>query len=426
MAGSTPWAVSIAVLVVVATGLGPSILPACNGFATKTPILGSPRTPRRPASAGLVSPGPLTKSGHVASATSVASATVKSISTAMMASNTDQAIDEVRNPSSLSPVFDFSRDEETKKSAIESFERIDDAIMGGISLSSMRDGGVDRPYASWSGVCRTDGGGFCGTRTLPFVDPLPVPADSDGVYVECRLASDDEPDRRAWKVTVRTDETRGERVFQAQFELPEAKESDDGWVRVKVPFEDFRFVSGPRMVVGGPALNVTGGIYQIGLTMSKFKIGLNMTQVENFRAGYFELQLRQIGFYSDRKMDEQERVTAPTTLSEQEAKKRRPLLVKALLPVARLFFSEKSNRRRSAMKILREKRGMTRMQAVLFGIRSKAGSYGLPRAVASSCRILVVDSVRTIAKLALRLFLLYPLSAIRKVMAFFLKRVKQA
>ena len=60
------------------------------------------------------------------------------------------------------PVFDFSLTNPTiKEKSASSFERIDDAIMGGISQSSLRDV-PNQSYASWSGVCRTDGGGFCG------------------------------------------------------------------------------------------------------------------------------------------------------------------------------------------------------------------------------------------------------------------------
>lgn len=50
------------------------------------------------------------------------------------------------------PIFDFSRE-----GTVESFERIDDAIMGGISTSTLREV-PGEPYASWSGVCRIDGG----------------------------------------------------------------------------------------------------------------------------------------------------------------------------------------------------------------------------------------------------------------------------
>jgi hypothetical protein len=52
------------------------------------------------------------------------------------------------------PIFDFSNE---KEDAVSSFERIDDAIMGGISTSSLRQI-PGEPFARWSGVCRTDGG----------------------------------------------------------------------------------------------------------------------------------------------------------------------------------------------------------------------------------------------------------------------------
>lgn len=64
--------------------------------------------------------------------------------------------DEDSMETSVTAVFDFSDTEKDAKS-IESFERIDDAIMGGISTSTLRDVS-NRPYASWSGVCREDGG----------------------------------------------------------------------------------------------------------------------------------------------------------------------------------------------------------------------------------------------------------------------------
>ena len=50
------------------------------------------------------------------------------------------------------PVFDFRQN-----NTVESFERIDDVIMGGISTSALREV-PGQPYASWSGICRLDGG----------------------------------------------------------------------------------------------------------------------------------------------------------------------------------------------------------------------------------------------------------------------------
>lgn len=52
------------------------------------------------------------------------------------------------------PVFNFATAEDD---AVSKFERIDDAIMGGISLSSLKQlPGED--FARWSGICRLDGG----------------------------------------------------------------------------------------------------------------------------------------------------------------------------------------------------------------------------------------------------------------------------
>lgn len=53
-----------------------------------------------------------------------------------------------------SPIFDFAAPDQK---AVEKFERIDDAIMGGISLSSMKQS-TDEDFARWSGICRLDGG----------------------------------------------------------------------------------------------------------------------------------------------------------------------------------------------------------------------------------------------------------------------------
>ena len=152
----------------------------------------------------------------------------------------------------LRTVFDFA---DANADATVNFERIDDAIMGGISLSALKN--TTQDFASWSGICRTDGGGFCGMRTLPFREPLDA-AGSQGLFVDCRLASDDEPERRVWKITCRVDGSRGEMVYQAAFPMPKGAE----FSRVFVPFDDFQLVRGPRVVPGAPKLNVTNGIYQ--------------------------------------------------------------------------------------------------------------------------------------------------------------------
>lgn len=253
-------------------------------------------------------------------------------------------------------------------------------------------------------------------RTLPFKEKLDV-SNQDGVYVNCKLASDDEPERRVWKLTVRTDTSRGEQVYQAMFDL--AKASEDGsMTMVKVPFASFQLVRGPRLVPDGPPLDTKGGLFQLGMTMSKFKIGEMTTELENFRPGFFDLHLSEIGFYKDVPVEESSKAAvalAPDTLSKEEAAKKRPLPLRLLLPVAKIFFSETANRRKSAMNILREKRNMTRMQAILFGIKARRNSIGLLRSTAKTAGILGIDSARTVLKNFLKVVLIFPLKIVNKI-----------
>merc|ERR1712157_133988 len=186
----------------------------------------------------------------------------------------------------------------------------------------------------------------------PLKEPLNDSSSCDGVFVDCRLASDEEPDRRVWKITMRTEESRGELVYQAAFTLPPTEFS-----RVKIPFDEFQLVRGPRMVPNAPKLNVTNGVYQVGISLSKFKMGINATQLENFRPGFFDLHIQRIGFYS--KDTPFVSTSTVSTLSKEEAEKRRPLLLKVLLPILKVFFSETAQRRKLAMKILTQKRGIS-------------------------------------------------------------------
>merc|ERR1711920_501665 len=204
------------------------------------------------------------------------------------------------------------------------FERIDDAIMGGISTSAIRQN-PEEDFATWSGVCRTDGGGFCGTRTLPFQAPLKVGKDAEGIYLLCRLTSDDEPERRVWKVTTRSDSIRTtEQLYRASFELPKTKNNE--WNLIKIKFQDFVQVRGPRVVSGGEPLDTTGGIYQIGMSLSKFVISSNTTEMENFRPGFFEFQVKEIGAFKSG--SDALNIEFPGTLGKKEADKKRPLVFK--------------------------------------------------------------------------------------------------
>ena len=312
----------------------------------------------------------------------------------------------------LIPIFDF-----TKPETIDQIDRLDDAVMGGISTSTVQPGDN---LARWVGVCRTDGGGFCGFRTNPFEQPLVV-GDNDGMYVSCRLVSDDEPQRRVWKVTTRTKPDRGELLYQAPFNLTAASTTDNAeneWTVVKVPFDSFRYVRGPRLIPDAPPLNTTGGLYQIGLSMSKFRFGANTTELDNFRDGFFELQLKEIGLYKDQSNETETKPsnagTAPKVLSKLEAQRKRPLLLKMLLPLAKLFFSEQSQRRKSAMRILREERKLSRGGAILWGLRSRARSFGIVPSLTKTISILAVDAFRTIVSASLKIALVYPIRMIRK------------
>lgn len=180
--------------------------------------------------------------------------------------------------------------------------------------------------------------GFCGFRTNPFAEPLMV-GDADGLYVACRLASDDEPERRVWKMTTRARPDRGEQLYQAPFNLTAS--SSQNWAIVKVPFASFRYVRGPRVIPDGPPLDTSAGLYQIGMSMSKFVMGEKTTEISNFRDGFFELHLKEIGVYKDAgESSGMEAFATPEVYTKMEAKKSRPLVVKVLFPIAKLFFSE--------------------------------------------------------------------------------------
>jgi len=281
------------------------------------------------------------------------------------------------------PIFDFA-----KNDTLNNFERIDDVIMGGISSSSLRQQ-PGEAYISWCGICRVDGGGFCGTRTLPFQEPLSV-GNADGLYIECRLASDNDTDRRVWKMSTRTEKSRGEELYQSEFKIKPGNE----WNRLPLPFSNFNKVRGARLVFGAERIDPSEGLYQIGLTMSKFLMAENMTEIPSFRPGYFELQVKSMGLYSSNAQNVT--VSSPTILSPEEIKQNRPIIAKIVFPVIKLLFSEKARRRRSAMKILRDSKGMSRPKAILFGIKVRSSKSGMILSVMQAMAIVFTDTVRAI------------------------------
>ncbi|KAL7525945.1 hypothetical protein ACHAXR_001235 [Thalassiosira sp. AJA248-18] len=232
-------------------------------------------------------------------------------------------------------------------------------------------------------------------------------------------------------------------VYQAEYDLKKAMDdakaadgNDENWARVMVPFDKFQQVRGPRLIPDGPKLDVSGGIYQIGMTLSKFQMAENTTELENFRPGFFDMHIQRIGFYHGGDDDggaatpvvEKEMMTlssspsVPETLTKEEAERKRPLVLKMLLPVAKIFFSETANRRKSAMRILREERGMSRGKAILFGIQSRKQSMGgLVPSVIKTVGILSIDAFRAVFKNILKIVFVYPL----RVVGAFVRTVKK-
>lgn len=334
----------------------------------------------------------------------------------------------------FTPIFDFTQPE-----TIDQVDRLDDAIMGGISTSSVQwvansdhpdgaDESAASGYARWSGVCRTDGGGFCGWRTNPFVEPLQVKDDGNGagLYVQCRLTSDQEPERRVWKISTRTKPgDRGELLYQAPFPFTSNQQPNvnGDWTTVQVPFDTFRYVRGPRIVPDGPSFDASNGLYQIGMTMSKFAFGVNTTELENFRDGFFELQIKEIGVYnnvnqavaSTDAVQSDAVAVPPKVLTKIQTKQQRPLLLKLLFPLIRmLFFSEQSQRRKSTMRLLREKRQLSRLEAIRWGFRSRAASVGVLPSLAKTIYILLADAVRATLGMAVRIVLVYPIRLLNR------------
>ena len=84
------------------------------------------------------------------------------------------------------------------------------------------------------------------------------------------------------------------------------------------------------------------------------------------------------------------------------------------------MFPNNSRRRKSAMNILRQKRGKSRIGAILFGLKSRARSYGWIPSIAKTIGILTADSLRAAASTFLRLTLVYPILLLRRTILFVL------
>lgn len=180
------------------------------------------------------------------------------------------------------PIFILNGPERAESLAC--FERVDDQIMGGISQSGLVPS-FDGSCASFTGVVRTDGGGFCGTRSRLLSAPLNLGGYS-GLYLRVR------GDGKRYKLNVRTNEEVGELVYQGAF-LPPAGEM----CTLRLPFAAFRLVKRSQPVLDGPPLDPKS-IYQIGFVLSRFAFGEESVN-DAFAAGPFRLDIEEIGAYRD-------------------------------------------------------------------------------------------------------------------------------
>lgn len=297
--------------------------------------------------------------------------------------------------------------------AAQAWERVDDVVMGGVSSSAIGPDLAGRTCLVWAGKCRTQGGGFTGCRSVALKTPLDLTA-FDGISIVCGLESDDEPARRTWKATVRTQNNRGEVVYQASFVPPVASKdptSKDGFLpaEVRIPWESFRLVRGPVVVPNVPPLSADqcSAVYGLGLIMSRF--GPN-GPMPDFRDGPFRLALHSYGVY----VSNGEGVEPPTTLpraamlgdrsSENSGRTKNSPLSLVLGPLIKLVFSEKARRRRRCRELLKERYGIGEFGARFGkGRRMKAARLGGELiAFKEGARELVRDAVAAALTLPLR------------------------
>ena len=83
-----------------------------------------------------------------------------------------------------------------------------------------------------------------------------------------------------------------------------------------------------------------------------------------------------------------------------------------------------SQRRKSVMRILREERNLSRVQAIVWGVKRRSKDYGLLRSIAQTLSIVAIDSLRAVLGATLRLILIYPLSLVARIVRSF-KRKKR-
>jgi len=270
-----------------------------------------------------------------------------------------------------SPLFDFSGAD--AQASLDAWERIDDVIMGGVSNSRLV---LDSGKASFEGRIRSEGGGFCGTRMRLLKEPIDL-SSSEGMYVEAELPKDGiDPSKRVWKMAVRTKQDRGEVVYQQAFTPPPA---GGGRQIIRLPFDGFRLVRGPRLVPGVPPLTPqqTNETYQVSIVVSKFTVSEDGSALPAFEEGPFALKLFSVGTFGGAATAAATSATTvvPKPLSEAEQRAAASPMIKLLRPLLGLLFGE-SNRRRAAATKLLEARGSGAIARAKLGWGWRAATYG--------------------------------------------------
>ena len=300
------------------------------------------------------------------------------------------------------------------------FERVDDVVMGGVSSSTIAPDPAGRECLVWAGKCRAEGGGFAGARSVALRTPLDLSA-FDGLALTCGFESDAEPERRTWKATVRTQNDRGEMVYQATFEPPVADAADaaaDVPRETRIPWDAFRLVRGPTVVPDVPPLSAEqcGSVYGLGLIMSRFSARGPMPE---FREGPFRLAVHALGVYSsaaDASASASASASAAPSLlaaASANAGKRasenrgsRNVVTFLLSPLIKLAFDEKRRRRKRARALLRDRFGVGAIRArFAFGqtLKTKRRGGDALGAAAEGARELAGDIVAAGLTLPLRL-----------------------
>ena len=287
--------------------------------------------------------------------------------------------------------------------------------MGGVSSSSIAPDPSGRKCLVWAGKCRSQGGGFTGARSVALKTPLDLSA-YDGVAIRAGFESDDEPSRRTWKATLRTQNNRGEVVYQATFVPPVSAPGGDApgpEEEIKIPWASFRLVRGPVVVPDVPPLSAEQckAVYGVGLIMSRFG---PRGPMPDFREGPFKLAIHAFGVYA---ADGIARGIAPPSLlpeaagEENVGKKKsenrgsRTIVGWLLAPLVALVFSETGRRRKRARAILKERYGMGEVKARFAygqGLKKARSGSGM-KAAAEGVVQLARDAVAAVLTLPLRL-----------------------